>query len=159
MTFPALVSEEGLFLAAALVVLGVLCWALDPPAWDAQDEPGQPVPSPGSAAGRFPRTPDGPAGGTGHRLAWFTGREIARIQTSHTSAVGRLSWSWVMKVDGEVLYRLIDINGRRERNAWQRVGRISASELRAIGTDRTKATDLLARVARQRGHYPVETHR
>jgi len=161
MTFPALVNEEYLALAAALVVLGVLCWALYPPAWDAQDEPVQPgpAPSPAHAASQFPRTPDGPAGGTGHRRTWLTGREIARIQTSHTSSIGRLSWSWVMMADGEVRYRLIDIDGRRERNAWQRVGRISASELRAVGTDRAKANDLLARVARERGHYPVQTHR
>lgn len=161
MIFPALIDEEYLALAAALVVLGVLCWALYPPAWDVQDEPVQPVsaPSPGSAAGQFPRPLDGPAGGRARRLTWFTGREIGRIQTAHTSSIGRLSWSWVMRADGEVRYRLIDIDGRRERNAWQRVGRISASELRAIGTDRTKATDLLAGVARQRGHYPVQTHR
>jgi hypothetical protein len=61
-----------------------------------------------------------------------------------------------MREDGDVLYRLSAIDGRPERNDWQLVRRLSTADRWEIGTDPTKAADLLARVARERGHYPVE---
>jgi hypothetical protein len=41
MSLPALANDGVLSLAAALIVLVELCWALYPAAWNAQDEPGR----------------------------------------------------------------------------------------------------------------------
>lgn len=89
----------------------------------------------------------------------FSAREIGRIQTSYTSNLGRLSWIWVIRADGSVRYRLSHVDGRPERNDWQLVCRLTPTERRSIGTDTARANDLLIRIARQRGHYPVRALR
>ena len=48
-------------------------------------------------------------------MARFTAREIGRIETTYTSELATLSWTWIMKPNGKVLYRLSHINGRSER--------------------------------------------
>jgi len=85
----------------------------------------------------------------------FGVREIGHIETSYTSALGQLSWIWVVRADGTVMYRLSHVDGRPERNDWQLVCRLTSTERRSIGTDTARANDLLVRVARQRGHYPA----
>ena len=85
----------------------------------------------------------------------FSVREIGHIETSYTSALGQFSWTWVVRVDGTVMYRLSHVDGRPERNDWQLVCRLTSTERRSIGTDTARANDLLTRVARQRGHYPA----
>jgi hypothetical protein len=184
MSLAALINDGFLALAAALVVLMVLSWALYPPAWNTQDESDLPVPAPPLAgparqatsalflpadavglpggprhapsyALRPPSGPDGSSGRRRYRQAWFTAREIARIQTSYAGEFATLSWVWVMREDGDVLYRLSEIDGRPERNDWQLIRRLSRADRWEIGNDPTKAADLLARVARERGHYPV----
>ena len=62
----------------------------------------------------------------------LTAREISRIETTYSSELGTFSWSWVVRADGEVQYRLSHVNGRRERNPWQSVCRLTAVERRAI---------------------------
>jgi hypothetical protein len=89
----------------------------------------------------------------------FSVREIGHIETSYTSALGQLSWTWVMRADGTVMYRLSHVDGRPERNDWQLVCRLTSTERRSIGTDTDRANDLLTRVARQRGHYPAPASR
>ena len=89
----------------------------------------------------------------------FSAREIGHIKTSYTSDLGRLSWTWVMRADGTVMYRLSHVDGRAERNDWQLVCRLTSIERRSIGTDPARANDLLVRVARQHGHYPVRVSR
>jgi hypothetical protein len=86
-------------------------------------------------------------------------REITSIETSYTSDLGTFSWAWVVRADGEVQYRLSHVDGRRERNPWQSVCRLTAVERRAIGTDQARATDLLIRLARAHGHFPVDKRR
>ena len=86
----------------------------------------------------------------------FGVREIGHIETSYTSALGQLSWTWVVRADGTVMYRLSQVDGRAERNDWQLVCRLTSTERRSIGTDTDRANDLLVRVARQRGHYPIQ---
>jgi len=83
-------------------------------------------------------------------------REISQIETTYSSDLGTFSWSWVVRADGEVQYRLSHVDGRRERNPWQAVCRLTAVELRAIHADPARATDLLMRLARERGHFPVD---
>ena len=51
------------------------------------------------------------------------------------------------------------VNGRRERNPWRLVCHLTAVERRAIDTDQTRATDLLMRLAREHGHFPVDNRR
>jgi hypothetical protein len=83
-------------------------------------------------------------------------REISQIETTYSSDLGTFSWSWVVRAGGEVQYRLSHVDGRRERNPWQAVCRLTAVELRAIHADPARATDLLMRLARERGHFPVD---
>jgi hypothetical protein len=92
-------------------------------------------------------------------MARFTAREIGRIETTYTSDLATLSWTWIMKRDGTVLYRLSHINGRAERNYWRQVYRLTATERWEIGTGATKADELLARLARERGHHLDGNHR
>ena len=92
-------------------------------------------------------------------MARFTAREIGRIETTYTSELATLSWTWIMKANGKVLYRLSHINGRPERNYWRQVYELTATERREIETGATKANDLLARLARERGHRLDGNHR
>ena len=91
-------------------------------------------------------------------MAGFTARDIGRIESTYTSDLGKLSWTWVMKQDGRVLYRLSHINGQPERNYWRLVYQLSTTERWQIGSDASRAADLLARLARERGHH-LENHR
>jgi hypothetical protein len=86
-------------------------------------------------------------------------REISQIETTYSSDLGTFSWLWIVRADGEVQYRLSHVDGRRERNPWRSVCRLTAAELRAIHADPARATDLLARLARARGHFPVNNRR
>jgi hypothetical protein len=92
-------------------------------------------------------------------MARVTARGIGRIESTYTSGLGTLTWTWVMTADGRVLYRLTRINGRPERNEWRLIYQLRATERREIGTDTTKAVDLLARLARERGHDLGPDHR
>jgi hypothetical protein len=92
-------------------------------------------------------------------MARFTTREIGRIETTYTSELATLSWTWIMKPNGKVLYRLSRINGRPERNYWRQVYELTTTERWEIGTGATKANDLLARLARERGHHLDGNHR
>lgn len=92
-------------------------------------------------------------------MARFTTREIGRIETTYTSELATLSWTWIMKPNGKVLYRLSHINGRAERNYWRQVYELTTTERWEIGTGATKANDLLARLARERGHHLDGNHR
>jgi hypothetical protein len=91
-------------------------------------------------------------------MARVTARGIGRIESTYTSGLGTLTWAWVMTADGRVLYRLTRIDGRPERNEWRLIYQLRATERREIGTD-TKAVDLLARLARERGHDLGPDHR
>jgi hypothetical protein len=91
-------------------------------------------------------------------MARLTAREIGRIESTYTSDLGKLSWTWVMKPDGRVLYRLSHINGHPERNYWRLVYQLSPTERWQIGSDAGRAADLLARLALERGHH-LENHR
>jgi hypothetical protein len=86
-------------------------------------------------------------------------RDIGQIESTYTSELGTLSWTWVMKPDGKVLYRLSNIDGRAERNYWRLIYQLDSTERWEIGTDSAKAATLLARLARERGHHVAGNHR
>jgi hypothetical protein len=91
-------------------------------------------------------------------VARQSAREIGQIESTYTSDLGQLTWAWVLKADGRVLYRLSHINGRPERNYWRMVYQLSATERWEVGNDSGQATGLLARLARERGHNPGPNH-
>jgi hypothetical protein len=91
-------------------------------------------------------------------VARHSAREIGQIESTYTSDLGQLTWAWVLKADGRVLYRLSHINGRPERNYWRMVYQLSATQRWEVGTDSGQAVGLLARLARERGHHPATNH-
>jgi hypothetical protein len=95
----------------------------------------------------------------GSAVPRLAAREISRIETTYSSDLGTFSWSWVVRADGEIQYRLSHVDGRRERNPWRSVSHLTAVERRAIDAVPTRATDLLMRLARERGHFPVDNFR
>ncbi len=97
--------------------------------------------------------------GRGTAVPRLAAREISRIETTYTSDLGTFTWAWVVRADGEVQYRLSHVDGRKERNPWRSVCRLTAAERRVVGSDRGRATDLLVRLARERGHFPVGKRR
>ena len=97
--------------------------------------------------------------GRGSAVPRLTAREISRIETAYASELGTFTWAWVVRADGEVQYRLTHVNGRRERNPWQSVCRLTTAECRVINSDRDRAADLLTRLARERGHFPLGNRR
>ena len=91
-------------------------------------------------------------------MARLTAREIGRLESTYTSDLGQLTWVWVLKTDGRVMYRLSHINGRPERNYWRMVYELSVTERWEVGKDPGRAVDLLARLARERGHHLATGH-
>ena len=89
----------------------------------------------------------------------LTARAICRIETTYTSELGTFAWTWVVRADGEVQYRLSHVDGRRERNSWRSVCRLTRAERRVIDSDQGRGTDLLIRLAREHGHFPVDDRR
>jgi len=85
----------------------------------------------------------------------FSAREVSRIETGYRSELGELSWEWVIRVDGTVHYRLNRVAGKAERNPWQLVYRLTPAQRRLLDAEPHRAADLLARIARERGHYPA----
>ena len=97
--------------------------------------------------------------GRGSAVPRLTAREISRIETAYASELGTFTWAWVVRADGEVQYRLTHVNGRRERNPWRSVCRLTTAECRVINSDRDRAVHLLTRLARERGHFPLDNRR
>ena len=91
-------------------------------------------------------------------MARLTAREIGRLESTYTSDLGQLTWVWVLRADGRVMYRLSHINGRPERNYWRQVYQLSETEREEVGRDSGKAAGLLARLARERGHHLAGNH-
>jgi hypothetical protein len=85
-------------------------------------------------------------------MALLSPKVIAQVSTRSAGKLGETSWEWIMRADGQVLYRLTEVNGRRERNPWTPVTGLSAAELEAIRGDKTKAAQVLDVIVRQHGH-------
>jgi hypothetical protein len=85
-------------------------------------------------------------------MALLSPKVIAQVSTRSAGKLGVTCWEWIMRADGQVLYRLTEVDGRRERNPWTPVTRLPSAELEAIRAHRTKATELLDVIVRQHGH-------
>jgi hypothetical protein len=87
-------------------------------------------------------------------MALLSPKVIAQVNGRSAGELGVMSWEWIMRADGQVLYRLTKVNGRRERNPWTPAPRLPAAELEAIRGDTTKATEVLDAIVRRHGHRP-----
>jgi hypothetical protein len=85
-------------------------------------------------------------------MALLPPKVIAQVSGRSAGKLGAMSWEWIMRADGQVCYRLTEVNGRRERNPWTLATRLPAAELAAIRGDTTKATLVLDVIVRQHGH-------
>jgi hypothetical protein len=85
-------------------------------------------------------------------MALLSPKVIAQVSSSSAGKLGTTSWEWIMRADGQVLYRLTEVNGRRERNPWTPATRLPVAELEAIRGNKIKATEVLDVIVRQHGH-------
>jgi hypothetical protein len=85
-------------------------------------------------------------------MALLSPKVIAQVSSRSDGKHGATSWEWIMRADGQVFYRLTEVNGRRERNPWDPVTRLPAAELEAIRGDKTKAAEVLDVIVRKYGH-------
>ena len=85
-------------------------------------------------------------------MALIAPRVIARVKSSSASEIAMMSWEWVLRTDGQVLYRLTEDDGRGERNPWSLVTQLPAADLPGLRGDRAKAMAVLDGFARQHGH-------
>jgi hypothetical protein len=84
-------------------------------------------------------------------MALLSPKVIAQVIGHSAGNLGAMTWEWIMRADGQVYYRLTEVNGRRERNQWTLATRLPAAELEAVSRDKTKATEVLDVIARQHG--------
>jgi len=85
-------------------------------------------------------------------MALLSPKVIAQVSVHSAHKLGVMSWEWIMRADGQVLYRLAKVDGRRERGPWTPATRLPAAELEAIRGDKTRATEVLDVLVRQHGH-------
>ncbi len=85
-------------------------------------------------------------------MALLSPKVIAQVNVRSTGEVGVMLWEWIMRADGQVLYRLAKVDGRRERSPWTPATQLSAAQLDAIRGDQAKATAALDAAVRQHGH-------
>jgi hypothetical protein len=86
-------------------------------------------------------------------MAGGSSRVLARIFSTHSNEFASLTWEWIIRADGQVCYRLTELRGRRERNPWRSVTRLSGADLRAFGEGTASAEAWLAGLALERGHH------
>jgi len=85
-------------------------------------------------------------------MALISPKVIAQVSCRSASDLAVMSWEWVMRSDGQVLYRLAKVDGRRERNPWTFVTQLPPAQLQSFRADKAKATAMLDSLARQHGH-------
>ena len=85
-------------------------------------------------------------------MALLSPKVIAQVSVRSAGKLGAMSWEWVIRADGQVLYRLTKVNGRRERNPWTLVTQLPAAEWEAIREDKAKAAEVLDVIVRRHGH-------
>jgi hypothetical protein len=85
-------------------------------------------------------------------MALIAPKVIAQVSCRSVSELATMSWEWVLRADGQVLYRLTKVDGRRERNPWTLVTQLNPAQLQSFREDRDKAAAMLDNFARRHGH-------
>ena len=85
-------------------------------------------------------------------MALISPKVIAQVSCRSNSELADMSWEWVLRADGQVLYRLTRVDDRRERNPWTLVTQLDPAQLQSFRKDRDQATAMLDNLARQHGH-------
>jgi hypothetical protein len=85
-------------------------------------------------------------------MALLSPKVIAQVSVHSAHTLGVMSWEWILRADGQVLYRLAEVDGRRDRGPWTLATRLPAAELEDIRGDKAKATEVLDLIVRQHGH-------
>ena len=85
-------------------------------------------------------------------MALISPKVIAQVSCRSSSELATMSWEWVLRADGQVLYRLTKVDGRRERNPWTLVAQLNPAQLQSFREDRDKAAAMLDNFARRHGH-------
>jgi len=85
-------------------------------------------------------------------MALISPKVLAQVSCRSNNALAAMSWEWVLRADGQVLYRLTRVDGRRERNPWTLVTQLNPAQLQSFRGDRDKATAMLDNLAREQGH-------
>jgi hypothetical protein len=85
-------------------------------------------------------------------MALLSPKVIAQVNARSVNDVGVMSWEWILRADGQVLYRLSKVDGRRERNPWTPATQLTEAELDAVSGDQAKATAALDAIVRQHGY-------
>jgi hypothetical protein len=80
-------------------------------------------------------------------------RVIARIFSTYNAEWASLTWEWIIRADGQVCYRLTQLQGRRERNPWQSMTQLRGVDLYAFIQGTASAEAWLAGLALERGHH------
>jgi len=87
-------------------------------------------------------------------MALLSPKVIAQVSCESASDLAAMSWEWVIRADGQVLYRLTMVGGRRERNPWSFVTQLPASQVQSFRRNRAEASAILDSLAREHGHQP-----
>lgn len=77
---------------------------------------------------------------------------IARVNSTSASELAVMSFEWIMRVDGQVCYRLTKVDGRSERNPWTVVTQLRPADVQGLHRDKGRAKALLDDLARRQGH-------
>ena len=85
-------------------------------------------------------------------MALISPKVLAQVSCRSNTALAAMSWEWVLRADGQVLYRLTMVDGRRERNPWTLVAQLNPAQLQSFREDRDQAAAMLGNLARQHGH-------
>jgi hypothetical protein len=86
-------------------------------------------------------------------MAGGSSRVIARISSTYSTEYASLTWDRAVWADGQVRYRLRELESRRERNPWRSVNSVSDADLRAFSQAKARAGAWLAARALERGHH------
>lgn len=85
-------------------------------------------------------------------MALMSPKVIAQVNCRSHSSLATMSWEWVLRADGQVLYRLTKVDGRRERNPWTLVTQLPPAQLQSFREDKDRAAAMLDNLARHHGH-------
>jgi len=85
-------------------------------------------------------------------MALLPAKVIAKVSARSSGDFAVTTWEWILRADGQVYYRLSELNGKPERNPWTPATRLPAAELEAAHRDKNTAAQMLDAIVRQQGY-------